>query len=111
MSTTSSVNVYFIMFIIIKAILLLLMLSPLLIDSHLLPDKTQLSELKKMCEHAYTCFHDLVIVCGKSVNEARTFLDICDLYEYSCEYHMVFRHVKEEEGVCPDPRTIPFGMG
>lgn len=46
------------------------------------------SELKKLCEHAYVCFHDTVIICGKSVNEARTFLDLCDLYEYSCEYNM-----------------------
>ncbi|CAF4841631.1 unnamed protein product [Pieris macdunnoughi] len=78
---------------------------------HLVGDKAHLSELKKLCEHAYTCFHDTVITCGKSVNEARTFLDLCDLYEYSCEYNMVFRHVKEEEGICPNPRELGQGVG
>ncbi|CAH0677671.1 unnamed protein product [Spodoptera exigua] len=67
------------------------------------------AELKKACDNACECFHDTVIVCGKSVNEARTFLDLCDLYEYSCEHNMVFRHVKDEEGVCPDPRNLQRG--
>ncbi|CAG4960181.1 unnamed protein product [Colias eurytheme] len=80
-------------------------------DLHLVGDKAHLTELKKLCEHAYTCFHDNVIICGKSVNEARTFLDLCDLYEYSCEYNMVFRHVKDEEGICPNPRELGQGVG
>ncbi|KOB57840.1 Uncharacterized protein OBRU01_25661 [Operophtera brumata] len=58
------------------------------VKCHITGDKTYLSELKKLCEHAYMCFHDTVIVCGKSVNEARTFLDLCDMYEYACEYSM-----------------------
>nr|XP_053615789.1 uncharacterized protein LOC128678347 [Plodia interpunctella] len=80
------------------------------VDSHLIGDKTRLTELKKLCEHAYTCFHDTIIICGKSVNEARTFLDLCDLYEYSCEYNMVFRHVKEDE-TCPNPKELGEGVG
>ncbi|XP_061379943.1 uncharacterized protein LOC133319465 isoform X2 [Danaus plexippus] len=64
------------------------MLSFTVIESHVVGDKAYLTELKKLCEHAYICFHDNIIICGKSVNEARTFLDLCDLYEYSCEYNM-----------------------
>ncbi|KAM3961166.1 uncharacterized protein ACR2FA_004718 [Aphomia sociella] len=93
--------------------LLVLLLITLLhcINGHIVGDKAHLSQLKKLCEHAYTCFHDTVIICGKSVNEARTFLDLCDLYEFSCEYNMVYRHVKEEEGVCPNPKELGAGIG
>ncbi|KAL0819116.1 hypothetical protein ABMA28_008378 [Loxostege sticticalis] len=75
------------------------------------PNYKPTSELKKLCDHAYKCFHDTIIICGKSVNEARTFIDLCDMYEYSCETNMVFRHVKEEEGVCPNPKELQSGAG
>ncbi|XP_063832558.1 uncharacterized protein LOC135081700 [Ostrinia nubilalis] len=80
------------------------------VSSHLIGDKTHLTELKRLCEHAYKCFHDTIIVCGKSVNEARTFLDLCDMYEYACEYTMVFRHVKDDD-VCPNPKELGVGVG
>ncbi|XP_052754092.1 uncharacterized protein LOC128201363 isoform X2 [Galleria mellonella] len=72
----------------LQLLMLLFTVSFNSIKGHLVGDKAHLTELKKLCEHAYTCFHDTVIICGKSVNEARTFIDLCDLYEYSCEYNM-----------------------
>ncbi|XP_052754091.1 uncharacterized protein LOC128201363 isoform X1 [Galleria mellonella] len=95
----------------LQLLMLLFTVSFNSIKGHLVGDKAHLTELKKLCEHAYTCFHDTVIICGKSVNEARTFIDLCDLYEYSCEYNMVYRHVKEEDGVCPNPKELGTGIG
>ncbi|CAK1593775.1 unnamed protein product [Parnassius mnemosyne] len=92
-----------------KLFILSLLISAL--QSHLVGDKMHLSELKSLCEHAYICFHDQVIICGKSVNQARTFLDLCDMYEYACEYNMVFRHVKEDEGICPNPKELGQRFG
>ncbi|KAI8437694.1 hypothetical protein MSG28_011932 [Choristoneura fumiferana] len=80
------------------------------VHSHIIADKSQLTALKTLCEHAYSCFHDKVIVCGKSVNEARTFIDLCDMYEYSCEYVMVFRHVKDDE-YCPNQKELGVEVG
>ncbi|KAJ8709100.1 hypothetical protein PYW07_008926 [Mythimna separata] len=96
---------------IIKGVLFIVFQVLVVVESHILADKSHLTELTKICEHAYSCFHDRIIICGKSVNEARTFLDLCDLYEYACEYTMVFRHVKEEEGLCPNPKELLMGTG
>ncbi|KAI5644862.1 hypothetical protein NE865_03208 [Phthorimaea operculella] len=88
--------------------LFLFILSAPSIQGHLTGDKAYLSQIKLLCEHAYDCFHDMVLVCGKSVHEARTFLDLCDLYEYSCETDIVYKHTTDEDG-CPDERFMKMG--
>ncbi|KAG7309224.1 hypothetical protein JYU34_005151 [Plutella xylostella] len=78
--------------------------------AHINMDVRMLSELKGICEVAYSCYHDQVLICGQSVSQARTFLDLCDMYEYACEYSLVFRHVKDDDS-CPNERDLDINVG
>ncbi|XP_047994197.1 uncharacterized protein LOC125232531 [Leguminivora glycinivorella] len=80
------------------------------VQSHLVPpEETEgHDQLKKWCEYAYSCFHDKVYVCGRGAMQTRTFLDVCDMYEYSCETNQIYIKIKEtdSEPRCPDPGRL-----
>ncbi|KAJ8709109.1 hypothetical protein PYW07_008935 [Mythimna separata] len=47
------------------------------------------------CKMADQCQHDFVPICAQdSLGLARMFNDICDLYEFNCDYKKQYQHVK-----------------
>ncbi|XP_073959208.1 uncharacterized protein isoform X3 [Choristoneura fumiferana] len=42
------------------------------------------------CHLAATCEHDNLPICGSDSCNRRSFLDVCDMYEYNCDYQKQF---------------------
>ncbi|XP_073959796.1 uncharacterized protein [Choristoneura fumiferana] len=67
-----------------------------------LPDyvSTPSNKVEQFCVLAEKCIHDTIPICGRSGEEMRTFLDLCDLLEYACDSNNVFTHIEDTVG-CP----------
>ncbi|XP_073959797.1 uncharacterized protein [Choristoneura fumiferana] len=58
------------------------------------------NKVEQFCVLAEKCIHDTIPICGRSGEEMRTFLDLCDLLEYACDSNNVFTHIEDTVG-CP----------
>ncbi|XP_063537578.1 uncharacterized protein LOC134746933 [Cydia strobilella] len=66
--------------------------------------ETEVNRVEAACDQARKCIHDTIPICGKSSSgseKIRTFWDLCDLFEYSCDNEEVWRHTPDVEG-CPN---------
>ncbi|XP_073959206.1 uncharacterized protein isoform X1 [Choristoneura fumiferana] len=56
------------------------------------------------CHLAATCEHDNLPICGSDSCNRRSFLDVCDMYEYNCDYQKRFQTTGDD---CNDNPTTP----
>ncbi|CAB3233649.1 unnamed protein product [Arctia plantaginis] len=64
---------------------------------------TPSSKVEQHCILSESCVHDTIAVCGLNGDKKRSFLDLCDMLEFTCDTNQIYVHIDDEAG-CPTER-------